>query len=165
MPKNRSTFTYQDFDDETSTVSMSIGPLTAANFDAKRAAIDALATAAQGITLLEHRSTSNTENFAISAAAVNDPNAQREKKWIVSYRDITQFLDVGNTINNVGFGGIFDLEWPGADLSLLTPGSKYADLTDPAVAAFVTAFEAVQNSPTGGNEIAVVRIWHAGRNI
>lgn len=165
MPKNRSTFTFEDYNLEKSTVSLSIGPLTAANFDAKRAAIDALAAAYVPLTLMEHRSTSNTENFAVSSDAVASPNAQRETKWLVTYRDDTQFLDGANTINNVGFGALFDLEWPGADLSYLVAGTQVVDLTDPDVAAFVVAFEAVQNSPTGGNEVSVVQIKHVGRNI
>jgi len=83
----------------------------------------------------------------------------------VFYRDDTQFLDVGNTINNVGFGNIYHVEIPTANLSLLDNNVDVLDLTGTEAAAFKTAFEAVQNSPTGGNDITVIKIQHAGRNL
>lgn len=144
---------------------LNVGPITLANFTALRDAIDDLKAALPGIIDGEIRKTTITEQFAESSSAVTDQNAQRETKWLVTYRDVTQFLDVGNTINNVGFGNLYNVEIPTADLGLLTGNDDSLDLSVPAVAAFVTAFEAVQNSPTGGNEIDVVRITHVGRNL
>lgn len=162
---NKATFTIQDFDAEKSTMSVNIGPLTAANFTAKRDAIDDLKQALDGMIAGEIRQTSITESFAESTAAVTDENAQRESKWLAVLRDVTQFFDVGNTINNVGFGNLFTVELPTALLSLLSGNSGVLDLALPAVASFVTALEAVANSPTGGNEVEVVEIRHVGRNI
>lgn len=162
---NKATFRIEDFDAETSTMSINIGPLTAANFTAKRDAIDDLKVALQDMIAGEIRATSISENFAESAAAVTDENAQRESKWLGVLRDVTQFFDVGNTINNPGFGRLFNVEIPTALLSLLGGNSGVLDLAVPAVAAFVTALEAVANSPTGGNEVEVVEIRHVGRNI
>jgi hypothetical protein len=165
MPQNQATFSIEDYSREKSRTSVNIGPLTAANFTAKRDAIDDLKAALPGIILGELRATSITESFAESSAAVTDVNAQRERKWLVTVRDVTQFFDVANTINNPGFGELFQVEIPTADLSLIDGNSDELDLTAPAVAAFVTAFEAVANSPTGGNECDVVAIRHVGRNL
>lgn len=162
---NKATFRIEDFDAETSTMSINIGPLTAANFTAKRDAIDDLKLAVQDMIAGEVRATTVSENFAESAAAITDENAQRESKWLTVLRDVTQYFDVGNTINNPGFGRLFNVEIPTALLSLLGGNSGVLDLAVPAVAAFVTALEAVANSPTGGNEVEVVEIRHVGRNI
>lgn len=162
---NKATFRIEDFDAETSTMSINIGPLTAANFTAKRDAINDLKLATQDMIAGELRATTISENFAESAAAIADENAQRESKWLAVLRDVTQFFDVGNTINNPGFGRLFNVEIPTALLSLLGGNSGVLDLAVPVVAAFVTALEAVANSPTGGNEVEVVEIRHVGRNI
>lgn len=165
MPQNQASFQIEDYDGEKSVMQLNVGPITLANFTALRDAIDDLKAALPGIIDGEIRKTTITEQFAESSSAVTDQNAQRETKWLVTYRDVTQFLDVGNTINNVGFGNLYNVEIPTADLGLLTGNDDSLDLSVPAVAAFVTAFEAVQNSPTGGNEIDVVRITHVGRNL
>lgn len=168
MPQNIGTFTFEDYSKEKGTMTVNIGPLTAANFTAKRDALDDLKAALGGMTLGEIRKTSITEQFSESTATVTDKDAQRETKWLVTYRDETQFLDAGNTINNVGFGNLYTVEIPTADRSLLTGNSDNLDI-DPAtrsaaVGAFITAFEALQNSPTGGNECKVVGIKHVGRS-
>lgn len=165
MAQNKATFTFQDFDAETSTMSINVGPITALNFTAVRDAIDDLKNTIPDLIAGELRKTSITEQFTESAAPVTEPEAQRESKWMVTLRDITQFFDVGNTIANAGFGRLFSLELPTALLSLLAGNSPILSLAIPAVAAFVTALEAIAQSPTGGNEVEVVEIRHVGRNI
>lgn len=164
MVVNTATFTIEDYSREKSGMSLNIGPLTAANFTAVRDAIDDLKAVMDNIALGEIRRTNINEVFAESVAAVTDQNAQRERKWLVTYRDNTQYLDVGNTINNTGFGQVYNVEVPTAKLSLLAGNSDELSLTATGVAAWVTAFEAVQNSPTGGNEIEVLTIKHVGRS-
>ena len=166
MPANTATVTFEDYNGEKSSTAVNIGPLTLANFTAKRAAIDAYEAALGGITLGEQRRTTINEVFAGSVAAVTDTNAQRETKWLVTARDVTEFFDVGNTINNPGYGNLFQVEVPTADLSLLENNNDTLVLDDGGpIAAFVTAFEALANSPTGGNEVQVISIRHVGRNI
>lgn len=162
---NKATFTIQDFDGENSTMSINVGPITAANFTAKRDAIDDLKNTIPDITRGEIRQTTISENFSESVAEVTSQEAQRESKWLATLRDVTQFFDVGNTINNPGFGKLFNIEIPTALLTLLSGGSSVLSLAVPAVAAFVTALEAIAHSPTGGNECEVVTIRHVGRNI
>lgn len=171
MPSNTATFTFAEYGDKKeakpSSFSVNIGPLSAANFTAKRDAIDDLKATLPGLTRGEIRKTSINEVFAESNAAVTSPEAQREDKWLVTYRDETQFLDVANTINNAGFGNLYQKEMPTADRALLTGGSSELNITpvtgNAAALAFITAFEAVENSPTGGNEINVVSIAYVGR--
>lgn len=164
MTVNTATFTIEDFSKEKSTFSINVGPITAANFTALRDAIDDLKLVMDNLMLGEIRRTNITEVFAESTAAVTDVNAQRERKWLVTYRDNTQYLDVGNTINNTGFGQLYNVEVPTAKLSLLDFESDELDLSIAAVAAWITAFEAVAQSPTGGDEIEVVSIRHVGRS-
>lgn len=166
MPQNTATFSIEDYNEETSRTSVNIGPLTLANFEAKRDAIDDLKNAIPALILGEIRTTNINEIFAESTANITNKNAQRESKWLVSLRDVTQFFDVGNTINNPGFGNKFNIEIPTADLALLPAiSTDELDLTTGAVATFVTALEAVANSPTGGNECEVISIRHVGRNL
>lgn len=166
MPMNTATISLEDYDREPTKHKLNIGPLTAANFTAKRAAIDALKAAIPALVLGEIRSSTINEVFTESTAAVTDKNAQRERKWMVTYRDVTQFFDGANTINNPGFGNLSSVELGTADASLLPDtASDELDLTVTAVATYVTAFEAVQNSPTGGNEVEVVSIKMVGRNL
>lgn len=166
MPANTATFGIEDYNGETSRMSINIGPLTAANFTAKRDAIDDVKAAIPALILGELRTTTINEAFAESTANITDKNAQRESKWLITMRDVTQFFDVGNTINNPGFGNKFNVELPTADLALLPAvATDELDLTTPAVATFVTAMEAIANSPTGGNECEVVSIRHVGRNL
>lgn len=165
MPQNQASFTIEDYDRESSRTSINFGPLTAANFTATRDAIDDYKNALPGIILGEVRRSTISEVFSESAVAVASQNAQRETKWLVTARDVTQFFDVGNTINNVGFGDLFQVEVPTADLSLLAGNDDELDLTLPAVAAYITAFEAIAHSPTGGNEVVVVSIRHVGRSL
>lgn len=163
MAQNQATFTIEDYDAERSTMQLNIGPLTAINFTAVRDGIDAVKAALPALIDGEVRKTTISEQFAESTAPVTDQNAQRETKWLVTYRDITPFLDVADAIQNVGYGNLYTVEIPTADLGLLDGNSDTLDLADPAVAPFVTAFEAIQNSPTGGNETEIVSIRHVGR--
>jgi len=55
MPANQATATIEDYDREKSGTSVNIGPLTAANFTAKRAAIDAWVDALADLILGEVR--------------------------------------------------------------------------------------------------------------
>lgn len=163
--QNNVSFSVEDFNGEKSRMSINTGPITLLNFTAYHDAIDDLATTMAVICAGELRNVAITENFPKSPAAITDQNAQRESKFLVTYRDITPWLDGGNTIANTGYLNLYSVELPAADLSYLLPNSDLVDLADADVAAFVAAFEAINNSPTGGNEIEVVTIRHVGRNI
>lgn len=167
MPKNVASMSVTDFDLESSNTQYSVGPITVGNFTAKRAAIDTLRLAQNDLMGTDISSVKITEAFSYPVGTVADHYVQRETKWLVTYKDITQFLDVGNTINNVGFGNIYTLEIPCADLPIGIGAGKETiiDLTVNPGLAYKTAFEAVQNSPTGGNEVELLEIKHVGRNL
>lgn len=165
MAQNTGTFTIEDFDHEISKTQFNVGPITAGNFAAKRAALDDLKNAIIPLILGEIRRTNINETFTESTDLITDENAQRERKWLVTYRDVTQFFDGGNTINNPGFGELSSVEVPTAKAALLLPNSDEIDMTDADVVDFIAAFEAVQNSPTGGNETQVEQIKLVGRNL
>ena len=164
MPQNTATFTIQEHNPkEPSSFSVNIGPLTAANFTAKRAAISALEAAAQAVIIGVLSKTSISENFS-NYPGTAPSTAQRGLKWLITYKDITQFLDVANTINNVGFGNTYTKEIPTANLGLVTNVDEYVDITDAPWDDFVAAFEAVENSPTGGNEVQILSIQLVNRS-
>ena len=167
MPQNKGGFTIgENNPKENSGFSVNMGPLTALNFDAKRAALNDLKAALPGIILGKVRRSHVTEQFSEDTDPVTDVSAQRENKWLVTLVDDTQFLDVANTIANTGYGERFTITVPTAKSSLLPVGQETLNLADGGVVeAFVTALEAVANSPTGGNEVHVESIQYVGRNL
>jgi hypothetical protein len=162
---NSASLTIGEYDPkENSTMSLNVGPVTSVNFDARRDAIADLQAVMGNIILGVVRFTNLNIKTTESVAEVTDQNAQRERKWLVTYRDNTEFLDVADTIENVGFGKLYTTEVPTAKLSLLDQKSDDLDLAATGVAAWIAAFEAAQQSPTGGNEIEVISIKHVGRS-
>jgi hypothetical protein len=150
--------TYRDYGvpGETSTAQF-VGPdLTAVNFDAEVALQNALRDAVDGITL---GTRINVQRIAQVSPAPNvqpaSAFAQRESKWLVRYIDTV----TGDKATH---------EIPTADLDLLDPtnGDK-ADMADPAVAAFVTAFENYALSPGSGTrgDTEVTEILFVGRRL
>lgn len=162
---NTASFTIGEYDPkENATMQLNVGPVTSVNYDAKRDALDDLKAVMGNISLGKVRYIALNIKTTEDVAEVTDVNAQRERKWLVTYRDNTEYLDVADTIENVGFGKLFDTEVPCAKLSLLDQHSDDLDLNATGVQAWITAFEAAQNSPTGGNEIEVISIKHVGRS-
>lgn len=162
---NSASFTVGEYDPkENATMQLNQGPVTAANYDARRDALDDLKVVWGNISLGKVRFITLNIKTTEDVAEVTDVNAQRERKWLVTYRDNTEFLDVADTIENTGFGKLFNTEVPCAKLSLLDQKSDDLDLAATGVAAWITAFEAAQQSPTGGNEIEVISIKHVGRS-
>ena len=143
-----------DYNSERSTVTVRGVELTAANFDAQYTAFVQFYDALLGITLGLRVGSKFGNDIPIVAAdtPASDPNAQRERKWLVRYSDATAMKN-------------YKMEIPCADLSYLDPNNReYADLTDLDVAAFVTAFEAFVRSPDG-NTVTIDSIQHVGRNL
>jgi hypothetical protein len=145
---------FNDYNAERSTVTVRATELTAANFDAQYSAFIQFYDAIVGITLGLRIGAKFGNDIPIVAGdtPASDPNAQRERKWLVRYSDATAMKN-------------YTMELPCADLSYLDPNNReYADMTDLDVAAFVTAFEAFVISPDG-NTVTVDSIQHVGRNL
>jgi hypothetical protein len=162
------TFSLLDYSREKSSFSITTGDVTAVSLPGLLSEVGALRTAIEGITL----GTVSDEalrafNTNLSNTPPTNPLAQVESAWLVTYEDATPFFDDPiNAIPNEGYGRLFTLTIPTADIAAagrLAPNSDEAVLTEPGMAAFVSALETTARSPYGGN-IRVVSIRHVGRN-
>lgn len=137
---------------EISTQQLEITQLNAGNYVAQNALIQTLITATENLMLGVISREAVIAELTINAAVPADPNAQRERKWVVWYTD-----DVT--------GDEYRTEIPTADI---TGGHKIAfedtaDLTNADWVAYAAAFEAVVRSHDG-NAVTVRRAKHVGRN-
>lgn len=166
MP-TRAAINMQDYNNESSTVLLWVQDMSAVNYGAVTQDVDELKDAIAAITLGEIREAVVTKAFPESSAAVTDKTAQRETKWLVTYRDTTQFLDAANTIANPGYLKIFTTEIPCADLTLLADNKEELNLSSGAGATFKAAFEANARSPynhsASAPSIQVLSVKHVGR--
>lgn len=174
MPNSGGYFTYQDFDREPSTFSFRTGAITVPSLPGFLTQFGALRTATNAIVL----GTAKEEGWIgdrtpLSNTPPTDPNAQRERKWLVQFEDTTQFFDAPlNAIPNEGYHKNFTVEIPTAKVtgygggsdSALIVNTDDADLAHPQIAAFITAFEAIARTPYGGT-VNVTRIRVVGRNL
>lgn len=160
------TYTLLDFDRESGSTNIQTGAVTAVSLPGLLTQIGALRTAIEGITVgVVSGESLYAFRTRLSNTPPSDPNAQRERVWVVHYEDTTAFFDDPvNAIPNAGFGKNFTVAIPTADFSgtRLLANSEDADLTEASIAAFVTAFEAMARSPYGG-AVNVTRIEAAGR--
>lgn len=153
---------------ETSSFSLATGEVTAASLPGLLTEVGALRTAIEGITL---GVVSQEKLLVFDTNLSNSPPAsalaQVETAWLVTYEDILPFFDDPvNAIPNEGFGRLFTLTIPTAEIGAagrLAANSDEAVLTEAGMAAFVTAFEETARSPYGGT-VNVVSIRHVGRN-
>lgn len=159
---------FLDYSRERSAMSFITGDVTAVSLPGLLTQFGALRTAVDGITLgtivEEAQYVFKTK---LSNTVPTDKNAQRERKWLVTYEDTTAFFDDPiNAIPNAGYRKVFNLEIPTADASKLptTVNTDEADLTQTEIAAFVTAYEAIARSPYGG-DVNVLRMQLVGRNL
>lgn len=161
MPSTLS-LTYIDFGAEKATVTGTIPIVTAANLAATLTLVNNMVAAADDMLLGNLNGRTMSIITAVSAAVVTDAEAQREEKWLIGYTDVTAELGAG--VTNPYFGKSFVTSVGTAELTgNLSANSDFANLADTEVAAFVTAFEAFQRSPSGG-AVDVNYIKHVGRN-
>lgn len=154
--------TYLDYSNERSTVSLEIPLVTAANFAATATLINTLVAAAANIIGGVINKRILTIPTPASGLVPADELAQREDKWLIGYTDTTATLAVG--VTNPYYGKRFTVGIATADLlAHLSPNTDFADLAQADIAAFVTAFEALAKSPTGG-AVEVNYIKFVGRN-
>lgn len=163
-----------DYDAETSSVGFWVQDLGAANYASVTQDIDEVKDAIAAVSLGVVNDSGLRKVFPESFAQASDANAQRERRWFVRMRDTTQFLDAGNTIANPGYGNIFTMTIPAANLTTadgaaLIPNTDVADITGNAeMAALVTALEANVRSPWNHTATApsvdVLEILLVGRN-
>lgn len=163
------TLTIKDFSKELGTSQIHVGAVTAVSLPGLLTDIDDYRTAVDAIVVGVIRSDQLTAfKTNLSTANPASAQAQRERKFMVTYADNLPFFDDPvNAIPNEGFGKIFTYEIPTADFSLtgLFPtNTDEVDLAQTEIAAFVTAFEAIARSPYGGT-VEVLAITGVGRNV
>lgn len=144
--------TIVDYNGETSTTTVNIGPVTAATLPITLSRISDWRSAITDVILGNQRSDKLTAyNSNLNPALPTDQNAQVERKWQISYVDNTAFFDVLQAIPNAGYGKFFQVEIATANAELLSDNSEFLDLNDGADGqALRTAFEAIALSPYGG---------------
>jgi len=143
--------TFVDYSSETSTVGIHIPTLTAGNFAAEAALMDALVAAISDVSIgnLQKDSRHAAETKFAVGNAVN-PFAQRELKWLVRCVDTN--------------GNAATFEIPCADLALLSPNTDTLDVTSPEGAALVAAVNAGARS-NDGEVLTFVEAVVVGRSI
>jgi len=161
-------FSMLDYSREKSSFGLATGEVTAGSLPGLLTQVGTLRAAIEGITLgVVSDETLSVFNTNLSNTPPASALAQVESCWLVQYEDILPFFDDPvNAIPNEGFGRVFTITIPTADIApagRLAPNSDEAVLTETAIAAFITAFEATARSPYGGT-VNVVKITHVGRN-
>lgn len=148
----RINYQFQDHSLEYSNASARMPDLTAGNFAAQTALIDALVLAFVGVSIgtptKDTRIASETDIVGVAPAAF----AQRESKWLVRCAD-------GVTARPCNF------EIPCADLALLEAGTDRMDTGNAAYIALVAAVEALPVQSVAGNAVTVVEVIFVGRNL
>jgi hypothetical protein len=151
--KGYSSFSQLDYDSEKTTFGIHHVALTAGNYAATETLLDSLRDAAAAITIgtLCQTQYGNVDLLSITPASAEA--AQRELKWLVSYHDTTSLVR-------------YSVEIGCADTDQLDPNDRaHAEIGDAGlVDAFITAFEAVAKSPTGG-AVVVDEITLVGRPV
>lgn len=161
-------FTMLDYSRERSSFSLATGEVTAVSLPGLLDEVGDLRAAIEGITLgvVSDESlsvfTTNLSNTPPASAL-----AQVESCWLVTYEDNLPFFDdPTNAIPNEGYGRLFTMTIPTAEIGIATrllANTDQANLAEAGMLAFKTAFEETARSPYGGT-VAVVRIDHVGRN-
>ncbi len=146
--------TYADYGGEKSAVQLPTIDWTAANFDANTALVNNLANAIAGLTVgLEVKEVVSHSETGSGSGQSSNVNAHRELKWLITFSD-----DVTGTN--------YQREIPcpllTADTLLQDIGGN-ANLGNAAWSSFITAFEAVVESPVG-NAVTFISARYVGRN-
>lgn len=156
-PRHMGTLSLIDYSEETSHFKFDFGPITALTIAAFLTQFGALRTATQAIVLgALYEDTWKGDVTRYDVAAPSNVDAQRERKFLVTYEDTTTFTK-------------FRLEIPTAKFttasgSVFKPNSDDVDLTNTEIAAWITAFETLCKSPDG-NGVNVLSIRGVGRNL
>lgn len=147
-------FELLDYSESKSSFSFNFGAITALSLPGFLTQFGALRTALQNITIgTVRRERWTGDETVLSSIPPIDSNAQRELFWWVIYE--------GATTNR----GSHSCQIATPNLSLLGVGGHEVDYSAPAIAAFITAFEAIARDPDNDTEAVVVTdILFKGRN-
>jgi hypothetical protein len=159
--------TLLDYSNEKSSFDVATGPVNALTLDEVEGQAGDMKTSIDAVTLgtIQREALTAFDNL-LSNTPPASKEAQREKKWLITYIDNTPFLDPPvDSINNPGYQKMFSNTVPTADLAQLNvPGSDEVNITLEPWATFVTRFQSLARSPYGGQPL-VTRIMFVGRNL
>lgn len=152
-PQHGGSFTFVDFSNEQSSMSFYNGEITAVTIAGFLTQFGALRTATEAIVLgslvgdLWYGDRTKYDN-----APPTDVNAQRERKFLVSYQGDTTFSK-------------YVMEIPCADLTgRMIDDTDLVDATETDFAAWITAFEALCKTPEG-ETVVFLQATAVGRNL
>lgn len=148
---SRATYSGLDYGEEPTRTGVIFPTVSSANFDAVSASVDTVQGLINGVTLHDLTGVSFNAVQTPAGAKSSDREAQREKKWRVSYTDDVD--PIGNGSFEIGM----------ADLSLLASDSENMDTSSGAGLALVGGLEANIVSRLG-NTITIASIKFVGRN-
>lgn len=169
--------TTEDFSGEVSTISFWVQDVGASNYASVTQDIDEVKDAIDAFSLARIKQAGLTKTFPENQASATDPNAQRERKALVIYEDITPYIDAPtNTVANPGFGKLFQLEIPAprmyeddGNTPIMVIGTDLYDLSSVAVGELVAGLEPNIRSPYNHTStqpaVAIRKIVHVGRNV
>jgi hypothetical protein len=153
-PAHYASLTFTDNSKEDSSFSIHIGAITAASIAGFLTQFGAFRTATENIvmgTLKSDQWVGDRTKYA--NVPPTDPNAQRERVFLVDYEGVTSH-------------SVYTVTIPTADydlVGLFLTDSDQIDLTQTEIAAWITAFEALARTQEGEN-VNVVAIYGEGRN-
>ena len=165
----------EDFDEERSIthVNLQVIDPAYANIGSVTQDLDEIKDGILGVIVGKVRYTRLNIDAPEDGAEVTNIQAAREGKWLVTYKDTTQYLDALNAIDNPGYGQPFKFEIGTADRTKLTSlsGSDELDLLTGAGAALVAALEPNIRSPYNQSAEAgvtptnqIIKVKYVGRN-
>lgn len=153
MP-TKNTITINDYSNELSSFGVNSVDVTEVNLSAQLTAAAVLVAAVTDLSIGVIVKQAMTIIPYDSTGTPTSPYAQREMKWLVSYRGDSS-------------GKIFQIEIPAPDITdNVVPNSDVADLSSDDWVAFVSAFESFARSPDDATEtVTVIGAKLVGRNI
>ena len=149
------TFTYTDYSGERSSFSVATATVDAASIAGIETALGTLKTAIGNISLGQLYREQLAKVAVTSIDPAVDQNAQRERKWLVTYHAQSNPTK------------LYRIEIPCADASgtHLQPNTDEADYLDDDINAFILSLEAVAKTPDTGEAITVKSMHLVGRNL
>jgi hypothetical protein len=166
--------TIRDHTGETSTTTFALPEITLANFAGVTQDLDEIRNGIQDLIIGKIINVGFTKTYDDGDfTPVTNQQAQRETKWLLTFRDAKQFLDALNTIPNPRWNKTFNIEVATADLLLLEQGEDFLRTNDSPFTSAAEAFNpnirsaSNQYAPSSPNEelVELVSVRHVGRNI
>jgi len=146
--------TYADYGGEKSSFQIPTLDWTSGNYDANQTLVDALVNAVDALTIgLEVKQLRTHSESGAGSGQSSNVNAHRELKWLITFSDDVTGIN-------------YQREIPCPLLSaatILQDIGGNANVGDTLWTDFITAFEAVAESPVG-NAVSFVTARYVGRN-